>query len=851
MKGFFYKEGDILSSVYDGSIRIDSRIDTKGINRGVKNISSSLSTLKTPLSRLASAVGAAFAITSLVKFGQKAVNIASDLTEVQNVVETAFGEMSYQVDKWAKSSIQKFGMSELSAKKTASTYMAMSSGMGMFSQEAANMAIKTAERTADIASFYNVSQEQADTMLKSIWTGETESLKQIGVVMTQTNLDAYALANGFHKTTQEMSQAEQVTLRYNYVMEQTRLAAGDFQKTQGSWANQTRILSEQWNAFMGEIGKSLITVLTPAIQVLNQILSVLISWAQTFSAVVSSLFGNQNTAANQAASSTQAVSSATSSAADSQKELAGSTKKATKELKGQVAAFDELNVLQQSSSDDNTASSPSGTTGNSAAIPSFSGDIGEGVKLSPDVENTINNLKSALKKVVSYVEKNFGPSFKKAAAMISPQIKKLKDNFTKMWTDISTLGEPLKNWFTGDFTIYLQTLIEAWGKLIANLFDTFNMVFSDIWNIVLFPFLQTFTSTILPFVTKFLTQIALTMSVFYETILGIFNTLWSEGIAPALELIMGIWQDLWSSISAAWDKWGAPVFENIRLAIKNVGDIFQTAWDNCFKPIWDNIMRIVDELWTNHLKPLVDNFLDFVGEFVNGALEIYNKFIAPIVKWLYQTLGPVFSKVFNKIADIVGGVIGTVVDIINGLITHLKGIVQFIVGIFTGNWEKAWNGVKNAVEGIWNAIWSAIKGVINLIIGGINSLWSGLYKAVKGIVDTIGGVAGVIGNLLGQDWRFSLPDNPPLIPYLAQGAVIPPNAQFLAMLGDQRHGRNLEAPESLIRQIVREESGAGIPPNITVTAEGDLAALVRMLSFRIDEEKTRIGTSLTKGGLVY
>ena len=144
--------------------------------------------------------------------------------------------------------------------------MAMNAGMGMVGQGAANMAMEVAGRTADIASFFNTSQEEADTMLKSIWTGETESLKQIGVVMTQTNLDAYALANGFGKTTQQMTQAEQVQLRYAYVMNQTRLAAGDFVKTQDSWANQTRILSEQWKQFLGIIGQGLIQVLTPALK---------------------------------------------------------------------------------------------------------------------------------------------------------------------------------------------------------------------------------------------------------------------------------------------------------------------------------------------------------------------------------------------------------------------------------------------------------------------------------------------------------------------------------------------------------------------------------------------------------
>ena len=106
------------------------------------------------------------------------------------------------------------------------------------------------------------------------------------------------------------------------------------------------------------------------------------------------------------------------------------------------------------------------------------------------------------------------------------------------------------------------------------------------------------------------------------------------------------------SMSDFWAKWGAPIFSNFRTAIRKTGDTLQNIWGSILKPIWDNIMRVVDELWTDHLKPLVDNFLDFVGEFVNGAFEIYNKFISPVVNWLVNVFGPPVSKVFNTIVDL-------------------------------------------------------------------------------------------------------------------------------------------------------------------------------------------------------
>lgn len=376
-----------LAAGYDGSIRINTKLDRNGFNQGLNAIAGSLK-------KLSGAMGVAFGVTAMVKFGKEAMNIASDLTEVQNVVETAFGAMTSQVDAWAKNSIQQFGMSELAAKRMASTYMAMNAGMGLNGQGAADMAMRTAERAADISSFYNKSIDESDTMLKSIWTGETESLKQIGVVMTQTNLDAYALANGFGKTTQQMTQSEQVMLRYQYAMNQTRLAAGDFVKTQDSWANQTRILSEQWKQFLGIIGQGLIQVLTPALKFLNQMMGVLIQWAQTFTAVTGALFGKQQAQANASAAAVGNVADASNAAADGQNALAGATKKAGKEAKGALASFDQLNVLERSTADTGAAPGTGAATGvgTAVAVPALEDEIGAGVTISPDLQRAIDAI---------------------------------------------------------------------------------------------------------------------------------------------------------------------------------------------------------------------------------------------------------------------------------------------------------------------------------------------------------------------------------------------------------------------------------------------------------------------------
>ena len=185
---------------------------------------------------------ASVSLIALVKLGKEALEYASNIEEVQNVVDVSFGDMAEEVNQFAKTSAASFGMSELMAKKTASTFMAMSNGMGVARQAGKTMSLQLTALSGDMASFYNVSQDIADTALKSVFTGETESLKKFGIVLTEANLKAYAMSQGIKKQYSEMSQAEKVALRYNYVMQATANAQGDFARTSNSWANQIRIL---------------------------------------------------------------------------------------------------------------------------------------------------------------------------------------------------------------------------------------------------------------------------------------------------------------------------------------------------------------------------------------------------------------------------------------------------------------------------------------------------------------------------------------------------------------------------------------------------------------------------------
>lgn len=276
---------------YDATIRVDTRVNAAGFNQGVKAAGAGLDRLTRSLGKLGTALGLTFGAKALVELGAQCIDTASDLREVQNVVNTAFGSMAEDVNAWAKGAIKQFGMSELAAKETASTYMSMAKAMGAGQEEAADMSLTLAGLSADVASFYNLDQETAAYKLRSVFTGETEALKDLGIVMTQANLEAYAMANGFDTAYSKMSSARQMAVRYAYVVDALSLAQGDFAKTSDGWANQMRVFSEQLGTLKSLVGDVLIQSLLPALQKVNDVLSWLVDKATAARDALYAMFG--------------------------------------------------------------------------------------------------------------------------------------------------------------------------------------------------------------------------------------------------------------------------------------------------------------------------------------------------------------------------------------------------------------------------------------------------------------------------------------------------------------------------------------------------------------------------------
>lgn len=237
-------------------------------------------------SRLAKAIGLVMIARKALDTIKTGIDYASDLAEVQNVVDVTFGSATEAINSWSKECLAAYGMNEVSAKRYAGTLGAMLKSSGLAGDAIVDMSKDMVGLAGDMASFYNLDLETAFEKIRSGISGETEPLKQLGINMSVANLEAYALSQGITTAYNEMSQAEQVMLRYNYLMSTTADAQGDFARTQDSYANQTRLLSESWLEFTGIMAEQLLPVLTTIVSWLNNIVTFLTENADMVSAVL-------------------------------------------------------------------------------------------------------------------------------------------------------------------------------------------------------------------------------------------------------------------------------------------------------------------------------------------------------------------------------------------------------------------------------------------------------------------------------------------------------------------------------------------------------------------------------------
>lgn len=640
--------------------------------------------------KVGKSLAAAFAVKKLVDFGKSCIELGSDLSEVQNVVDVTFPHMSKQIDQFAKNASTQFGLSETMSKRFTGTFGAMAKAFGFNEKAAYDMSTTLTGLSGDVASFYNISQDEAYTKLKSVFTGETESLKDLGIVMTQTALDSYALANGFGKTTANMSEMEKVALRYQFVQSQLTSAAGDFSRTSDGWANQVRILQLQFDSLKATIGQGLINVLSPVIKVINTIIGKLMSLANAFKAFTEFITGNKGSGggASTVAADMGAVADSAGDAASGMNKAAGAAKKA-KQAFG-LAKFDELNVV--SSNDSSGSGSGSGGSGG-GGYESDQFDMGTLPEDGDAVSSKLKDIVALVDQLKNSFSKGFWDSFGDTTVFDSIQtsIQSIKDSLNDIFTDsgvqaaatefantfmyslgqvagaVASIGTTIADNLLGGISLYLdqnkarikEYLIQMFniGSEISTLIGNFSSAIADIFSVFRSDSAKQITADIIGIFSSSFQGVTELGGKFARDIIQLITKPITDNSDQIKERIQGLLDEL------------APVFDKIKKLVDGLWDGLNTAYDTVAKPVFDAFTEALSGV-VDWLTKSQENFDIAVGSVV-----------AFFAAWEVVKLGEFITNA--------GGVVAILSGLVTGFVSNTASIVAHTAALLADKLETA------------------------------------------------------------------------------------------------------------------------------------------------------------------
>lgn len=471
-------------------------------------------------------------------------------------------------------------------------------------------------------------------------------------------------------------------------------------------------------------------------------------------------------------------SAAASAAAKAQKSLATAATAVTKAVTDATVSFDELHVAGKDETTQKKTSSGSSSSSRKTA------------KEAEETQTIWERCRDALEAIFAQIRARI----EKLAVLYGPTVR--------AWTDaFATLREST----AGAFESMFQTARSLWNDTLAPLGNYVMREFAP--HIV-----NALSQVIAPALATVGSLAANVLADGFAAAAGVLSDAVDTLIIPALSAVRETVVGLCAGLLETWETYGPSLLEGISAFFESINTLWNTFYTEWIQPAFEALAGIIDGLWQEHLAPLWQSFTNLLAELGLLLLDVWNNILAPFLQRLTEIFAPAISAVFSGAATAVRGLLETFSAVALSIVEALRGLVEFLAGVFTGDWSRAWEGIKAIVQNVWDAIVGLVKGAVNLVIDCINALVSGVAAAVNGIIGALNTIQVTIPKWVpvygGREFGVNLPGvSAPQIPRLAQGAVIPPNAAFLAVLGDQTHGRNLEAPESLIRQIVREESG--------------------------------------------
>jgi DNA repair ATPase RecN len=456
----------------------------KGIIGWFQRLGNSSSGIKTASFNLGNLLKTAIgfkAIRGLANLGKSAIGFGSAITEIENVVDVSFGSMADEAYKFASTAKEQFGLSELAAKQYSGTMMAMMKSSGVAQDAASKMSISLAGLAGDIASFYNIDTDTAFQKIRSGISGEIEPLRQLGINLSVANMEAYALSRGITTSYNAMSQAEKVALRYNYLMSATGDVQGDFARTSGTWANQVRLLTLNFQSLSAVIGQGLIAGILPAIQALNALMSKLMQAANVFRNFMYVLMGKKlkgsQGGVSDIVSNLGGIETAGDDASSGLDDATSSAKKLKKALS--VLPFDQLNQLADNSNDSGTASKSLGS-GLGDLADSFAGIQDSMDEVLTVDETPINKWAAKIRK--AFLAKDWKGVGTTIADMLNLGMKKVYNVIS--WNNVGPKITEFVNAFTTAFNSMVSGIdFDLMGRLLGaginTAVNTLNLLLGD------------------------------------------------------------------------------------------------------------------------------------------------------------------------------------------------------------------------------------------------------------------------------------------------------------------------------------------------------------------------------------
>nr|DAM02034.1 MAG TPA: minor tail protein [Caudoviricetes sp.] len=775
-----------------GQIALELGIDSSQIVNQLTGASNKAAKQATSIfSGMGKKIAAGLSIAAFTKFTKDCLEVGSNVTEVQNVVDTAFKDLSGQADQWASNAMTNFGLSELSAKKYMGVFGQMSNAMGITGQAALDMAEDVTGLTGDVASFYNLGTDEAYTKLKSIWTGETETLKDLGVVMTQTNLDQYALNNGFGKTTAKMTEQEKVMLRYQYVTSALSNATGDFVKTQDSWANQTRILTLRFEQLKASFGKGFIALFTPILRGLNSALAGLQKVADGFATFTQMLTGAD---ISSSAATISGLGDIASDTADNVSGIGDAASSTAKQIEKSLAGFDQIEKLSEPT--DSSSSSGGGTSSGGLGIDT--GVTSETTNVSSAISDMASKVKKALEPLKSISFDNLITSLDNLKESAQPLTEKLFSGLEWAWTNIFV---PLATWTIEDALPAFLDVLSAGLDVFNSALDALKPLWDWAWDNFLEPVAE-WTGGMIVDILKDLAAALEGISTWISNNQGPFDAIVVTILAfaaawKAVELaefimnaggVVGIINKMKTAIEACTVAKIADKLETVKICalyakdfVKSIASsitqlgIYYSTWfkvnvlqsdvvknlKGIVVAIKESTLALKDDIvqWVKNTAEKAKNKAVDIGQSIKN-LAIYmakatKELALQSVEWVKNTA----EKVKNKAVDVTTGIKDFVVNMALATKALISQAVQWGISTASKIADTAATAAHTAATWLATAATTAfgvamsiLTSPITLVIAALAALGLGIYELVKHW-DTVKEAAGICWDWIVDKWQ--------------------------------------------------------------------------------------------------